>query len=103
MFTTISLFFAGLGHVLAPLGAAGGMIAICLFLAYISPIGRKTCLWLAFVISMFMAGMLTGIHSEKARVEAQQAVIESAVDKAVKKAESKASKSTADPWDNRRY
>lgn len=103
MFTSFLLLFAGIKNILLHVGIASAMIALCLFLAYMSPIGRKTCLWLAFVIGVFVVGETIGIHDEKVRVQAQQAVIESAVDKAVKKAESKASKSTPDPWDNRRY
>lgn len=103
MFTSILLLFAGVKNILLHVGLAGAMIALCLTLAYLSPVGRKTCLWLAFVIAVFVLGEVIGIHDEKVRVQAQQAVIERTVDKAVKKTEAQSSRRASDPWDKRRY
>lgn len=101
MFTSIALFFAGVKEILLHVGVAGGAIALCLFLAYVSPVGRKTCLWLAFVIGMFLFGEVMGIHDEKVRTNAQEQVVATTVDNAVAKTKTPRSRRAADPWDSR--
>jgi hypothetical protein len=101
MFTSIALFFAGVKEILLHVGVAGGAIALCLFLAYASPVGRKTCLWLAFVIGMFLFGEVMGIHDEKVRVNAQEQVVATTVDNAVAKTKTPRARKATDPWDKR--
>lgn len=101
MFTSIELFFAGVKEILLHAGVAGGTIALCLFLAYASPVGRKTCLWLAFVIGMFLFGEIMGIHDEKVRANAQEQVVEQTVDNAVAKTQTQRAQKAKDPWDKR--
>lgn len=96
---TLELFFAGLKEILLHVGVATIMAALCVALAYISK--RPACLWLAFVIVIFLFGELVGIHDEKLRVNAQQQVVEQSVNAAVAKTLTPRYKKSSDPWDKR--
>lgn len=99
MWTSIMLLFAGVKEILLHVGVAGVMIALCLLLAYASPVGRKTCLWLAFVIAVFLFGEIVGIHDEKVRTNAQSQIVSTSVSKAVTETTTPAARGARDPWD----
>lgn len=100
MFLALHLAFAGLAPMLAHLllGAIGA--AICVALGLYSPLARKDCFMLAFVIIYGLAMEAVGIHDEKVRVAAQEQVIQQSVDKAVGKATTNGG---TDPWDRGDY
>lgn len=99
----LELFFAGLKDIFLHLSIAGAAIALCLVLAYFSPVGRKACLYLAFAILLFVVGEVFGLKDEHARAIKQEAAVQTTVDKAVKKTETSRAKKSSDPWDNRNY
>jgi hypothetical protein len=100
MFTSVLLLFAGVKEILLHAGIAIAMISLCLLLAYASPVGRKTCLWLAFVVAVFLFGEIVGIHDEKVRSNAQSQIVSSGVSKAVIETETPKERNARDPWDS---
>lgn len=109
MFTTVQLFFAGLGLPTLRWTAGLGLIVGLVFLAYgsasIPIIGpylrdlRSHLLWIAFGVAVFMMGHVIGYKDGVARGKAQQVVIEKVVTKAVTKTTTPKARRQNDRWD----
>lgn len=91
----ISLFFAGLWPMLWHFGIGGVLVAGALAGAWFLPMFRRDFLWAAAIVVFALVFESIGIHTEKARRDAQEQVIEKRVDDAVKNTDGK-----KDPFDD---
>lgn len=99
----ISLLLAGLGHLVLHFGIGAVLIALCIFGAIYSPVGKKDFIYAAFCVALALTFWLVGVKDEKRRVAAQEHVVQINVDKAVAKTKTPNAKKSKDPWDRPNY
>jgi hypothetical protein len=98
----IDLFFAGVWSMVWHWGIGIGLIILLCAAAWFSPVFKKDFLYAALIVFVALFFEAVGIKDERARVTAQEVIINQKVDDVVKSTETPASRTERDPYDSMR-
>jgi len=101
MTTVVDLFFAGIWGMVWHWGLGIGLIILCAFGAWFSPLYKKDFIYAGIIVIVALCCEAIGIHDEKAHIAAQQQALVDAVNKVVNSTTTMKSQKAKDPYDNR--
>jgi hypothetical protein len=96
----MSLLLAGAWSMVWHWGVGVGLIIVFCAAAWFSPVFKKDFLYAALLVFVALFFESVGIRDERARVVAQEQVINNKVDDVVKGTQTPASRAAPDPYDS---
>jgi hypothetical protein len=99
----VEYFFAGVWSLVWHWGLGIGLVILCLFMAWFSPLWKKDFLWAAVVVVMALVFEAVGVHDEAVICNARTVVVEKQVHKVVVGTKNPKAKQKKDPFDNPKF
>ncbi len=96
----VEYFFAGVWSLVWHWGLGVGLVILCLFMAWFSPLWKKDFLWAAVVVVMALVFEAVGVHDYAAICKARTEVVHEKVHTVVQHTKTPKAKQAKDPFDN---